>query len=155
MKEVLPKPLKELKRNPAPYADRGWCRAEVEWSSLRAINLQHQRICQDDQVKSGDSSISTSCRIPMTPAKFEKSMEDSTFTHKKDSGTVISLQAKVFEEKVSRCESLVLEGVPDAQMKALAEVLPFYVSLKSLKLSKFACTEEVAMAFGEARDSFQ
>eukprot|EP00438_Fugacium_kawagutii_P036586 Skav215326 [mRNA] locus=scaffold2135:43414:45030:- [translate_table: standard] len=146
----VPKPLKDLKPNRNLYGDRGWCRAEVEWSSLRTINLQHQRICpaDADEVKSDGRS----CRVPMTPQKFEATMKDSKFTHKADSEIVISLQAKVFQEKVSACESLVLEGISAAQMAALAEVLPFYGCLKSLKLSDFECNEEEAMAFSEARD---
>lgn len=89
----------------------------------------------------------------MTPQKSEGTMKDSKFTHKADSETVIFLQSKVFQEKVSACESLVLESVPAAEMAALAEVLPFYKCLNSLKLSNFECNEEEAMAFGKASES--
>eukprot|EP00438_Fugacium_kawagutii_P025671 Skav205816 [mRNA] locus=scaffold307:460463:461377:+ [translate_table: standard] len=150
IKKVVEKPLQDLKPNRNLYKERGWCRAEVEWSSLRTVNLQHQRICPAD----GDEvqSDGTSCRVPMTPEKFEATMKDSKFTHKADSETVILLQSKVFQEKVLACESLVLEGIPAAQMVALTEVLPFYKCLKRLKLSDFECGEEEAMAFGEASD---
>eukprot|EP00438_Fugacium_kawagutii_P036179 Skav232966 [mRNA] locus=scaffold1735:124190:143444:- [translate_table: standard] len=147
-KSVVRKTLSDLKPNPTLYTERGWCKAEVEWSSLRTVNRQHQRICPSDgEEVSGES---TSCRVPMTPQKFESTMKHSKFTHKSDSTTVISLQAKVFKEKVSACESLVLEGIPPAQMVALADVLPFYKCLKRLKLSNFECSEEEAMAFGKA-----
>ena len=33
---VVAKPLKDLVANKAAYLSRGWCMAEVEWSSLRS-----------------------------------------------------------------------------------------------------------------------
>ena len=33
---VVAKPLKDLVANTAAYLSRGWCMAEVEWSSLRS-----------------------------------------------------------------------------------------------------------------------
>lgn len=85
--------------------------AEIEWSSLRRVNLQHRRIDGRDseEEKSGLSS-----RMPMTPNFREKMGRPgrAKFTHRSDSESVIQLQEKIFYEKVPTCESLVLECLP-------------------------------------------
>ncbi|CAE7892541.1 NLRC3, partial [Symbiodinium sp. KB8] len=43
-KSVRGRPLKELMPNRVPYRDRGWCKAEVEWSSCRSRSEQNQQI---------------------------------------------------------------------------------------------------------------
>ena len=89
----------------------------------------------------------------MTPAKFIEAMESAEFTHRdEDMPIVISLQQKIFEEKVAVCESLVLKGLPVQELFALADALPLYKSLKTLKLDDFECNEEAAEVFGKARD---
>eukprot|EP00435_Cladocopium_sp_Y103_P000711 s843_g1.t1 len=146
---VVAKPLKDLVANKSAYLSRGWCMAEVEWSSLRKVNLQHQRI--DNVNDSSDDDTGLNGRIPMTPAIFRSKMEKAVFTHRSDAESVIRLQEKIFFEKVTACEHLELEGLPAKEMLALALALPLYKNLKSLTLKTFRCSEEEVEALGKAQ----
>ncbi|CAL1138806.1 unnamed protein product [Cladocopium goreaui] len=149
-KNVVAKPLKDLFPNRNAYTSRGWCMAEVEWSSLRTVNLQHQRIDGVDDHSDDGSRVKLNGRIPMTPAKFRSKMEEAVFTHRSDAESVIRLQAKIFFEKVTVCEHLELEGLPADQVLALAHALPLYKNLKSLVLKTFRCDEEQVEALAKA-----
>eukprot|EP00435_Cladocopium_sp_Y103_P070859 s202_g36.t1 len=140
-KSMISKPLKSLVENRIEYLCRGWCIGEISWSSLRTYNSQNQ--CIDG---SGSDKVE-----PDTPAKFKEEMEGAKFTHRDhDLPIVIALQEKIFEEKVAVCEHLVLEGLPEQEIFALADALPLHRSLKTLKLDCFECSEEAAEAFGKA-----
>eukprot|EP00435_Cladocopium_sp_Y103_P051621 s1997_g16.t1 len=115
---VVAKPLKDLVANKSAYLSRGWCMAEVEWSSLRTVNLQHQRI--DKVADRSDDDAGLNGRIPMTPANFRSKMEKAVFTHRSDAESVIRLQEKIFLQKVTTCEHLELEGLRAKEMLALA-----------------------------------
>ena len=79
-------------------------------------------------------------------------MTRAKFTHRdKDLPIVVELQEKIFDEKVAVCEHLVLKGLPEQEISALAGALPLYRSLKTLKIDTFECSEEAAEAFGKAR----
>jgi hypothetical protein len=108
------------------------------------VNLQHQRI---DGVDDGSRLIG---RIPTTPEKFRSKMEKAVFSHRSDAESVIRLQEKIFIEKVTVCEHLELEGLPTDQVLALADALPLYKKLKSLKLKTFRCDEEQVEALAKA-----
>eukprot|EP00438_Fugacium_kawagutii_P031798 Skav231004 [mRNA] locus=scaffold1822:270576:279663:- [translate_table: standard] len=143
------KPLKALVANRTPYGERGWCKAEIEWSSLRSINAQFQQI---DKVSSDhrDGDEDFNARLPMTPEDFRRQMEQAAFTHRSDASAVIGLQEKIFVQKVTNCEDLLLEGLPATEMMALARALPQYTKLKSLRIRKFRCGEAEAKALAEA-----
>ena len=148
------KPLNCLKENRIEYRQRGWCIGEVSWSSLRTFNSQTQRIdwLGSDQVEPGQGQGLTG-KVPLTPAKFIEAMKSAEFTHRdEDMPIVISLQKKIFEEKVAVCEGLVLKGLPVEELFALAEALPLYKSLRNLKLDDFECNKEAAEVFGKAGD---
>ena len=115
---------------------------------LRTVNLQHQRIDGVDDHSGDDSDLNG--RIPTTPAKFRSEMEKAVFTHRSDAESVIRLQEKTFFEKVTACEHLELEGLPADQVLALADALPLYKNLKSLKLKTFRCDEEQVEALAKA-----
>ena len=150
MKRLVAKPLKSLKENRTPYRERGWCKAEIEWSSQRGVNAQHQHI---DRPKSEtEESDDLNGRVPMTPENFRQQMEQAKFTHRSDAAAVIHLQEKIFREKVTECQHLLLEGLPAKEISALAHALPHYENLKSLRLRRFQCGEEEAASLGEARD---
>eukprot|EP00435_Cladocopium_sp_Y103_P070480 s202_g35.t1 len=90
-------------------------------------------------------------KVPLTPDSFRERMKDAKFTHRdKDLPLVVELQQKIFDEKVAVCEHLVLKGLPEQEMFALAGALPLYKSLTTLKLDSFECSEEAAEAFGKA-----
>ena len=117
--------------------------AEVEWSSLRRVNAQHQRIDKagDDPDKSeGDQNLNG--KIPMTPQRFKAAMESSKFTHRSDEEAVIHLQEKIYFEKVTACEELVLEGLPGTEVAALAAALPDFKNLKSMKAPPITCKSD-------------
>eukprot|EP00435_Cladocopium_sp_Y103_P071958 s287_g38.t2 len=146
-KSLKAKPLNQLMHNRVFYLERGWCKAEVEWSSLRTVNAQHQRIDQRDSRSDGDAFNG---RVPMTPQAFRETMNRAEFTHRSDKDAVIHLQEKIFFEKVTSCETLVLEGLPATQIEALARALPLYENLKHLTINKFRCGEGEAQLFAEA-----
>ena len=154
LKALKPKPLEELQKNTTEYRVRGWCMAEVEWSSLRRVNAQHQRIdrLKSDTEKSDCFEDGLNGRVPKTPRDFIDAMRSAKFTWRSDMQNVIKLQHKIFHEKVTVCEHLELEGLPASEMLALSHALPYYSCLQSMKLKTFRCGKEEATAFGKARD---
>ena len=157
LQSIRSKPLNCLIENRTEYLERGWCIGEISWSSLRTHNSQSQRIdwLGSDQVEPGQGQGLTG-KVPLTPDKFKERMTRAKFTHRdKDLPIVVELQEKIFDEKVAVCEHLVLKGLPEQEIFALAEALPLYRSLKTLKLDTFQCSEEAAEAFGKARDLVQ
>ena len=150
---VQRKPLKALVENRNKYTDRGWCKAEVEWSSLRTLNSQHQRIDGIHTRETGSDSLGSkmlSGRIPTTPEEFRVEMVQAAFTHRSDAESVIRLQEKIFLEKVLACKVLVLEGLPASEMQALAQALPTYKKLKHLTVKTYTCGEQEARSLSEA-----
>ena len=145
-KKVKALPLKSLVENRNLYLERGWCMAEVEWSSLRRVNAQHQRI---DKPKTGENSDKSeedqnlNGKIPMTPERFKAAMEKSKFTHRSDAATVIHLQEKIYFEKVTACEELILEGLPGTEVAALAAALSDFKNLKTMKAPLITCKWDV------------
>ena len=141
-KTVKALPLQSLVENRNLYLQRGWCMAEVEWSSLRGVNAQHQRI---DKLKAGENSDESeedqnlNGKTPMTPERFKAAMESSKFTHRSDAATVIHLQEKIYFEKVTVCEELILEGLPGTEIAALAATLPDFKNLKTIKAPLITC----------------
>ncbi|CAE7207215.1 NLRC3, partial [Symbiodinium necroappetens] len=144
-------PLKDLVENRVPYADRGWCRGEVQWSCARNRTAQHQRIDPGDHL--GTDELKG--RVPMSPAVFEQLMADARFTHRSDKEAVSQLQAKIFHDKVSACDEAVLENLPAEEVRPLAESLKFYKRLRALKLIKVFIGKEEAKALGEALASLK
>ena len=141
-KTVKALPLQRLVENRTLYLERGWCKAEIEWSSLRRVNAQHQQI---DKPRDGEDTgpwkrvgqdQDMNCRIPMTPQRFRAAMKASKFTHRSDEGAVILLQEKIYFEKVTACKELILEGLPGTQVWALAAALPDFKNLKSMKAGR-------------------
>ena len=90
----------------------------------------------------------------MTPALFTKQMAESKFTHRSDADLVLQLQAKTFHEKVSNCEEVLLHDLNKAEFAKFVDALPYYTSLKVLRLRNFRYTTAAAKAFGKARRGF-
>ncbi|OLQ04285.1 Protein NLRC3 [Symbiodinium microadriaticum] len=86
----------------------------------------------------------------MTPEAFEKQMASAVFTHRSDAASVVQLQAKIFYQKVSACEDLLLEGLKASEFAKLAPALKHYRCLRSLRLKKFNVGAEEATAFAQA-----
>ena len=143
---VEPVPLQALTKNITAYLDRGWCRAEVSWSSVRGDTAQHQRI----DVGSEWIDTDLTGRTPVAPDVFAAEMHSAAFTHRSDADAVIELQKKVFLEKVTQRRKLNLEGVSLDQMQALTESLRHFKQLKSITVNDFRCDDDAAEAFVEA-----
>lgn len=146
---VKPVLIENLIRNTTSYDERGWCIAEIEWSSDRASTGQHQVI---DIVGNTRDALALKARVPTAPEDFGMNMKMAKFTHRSDEVQVISLQEKIFLEKVTRNETLSLEGLPRNELRALAQALPFFEVLQAIKLVGFDCGKEEAEEFVEAGD---
>ena len=145
-KVVKPVLIKDLKHNPTPYANRGWCIGEMEWSSDRQETAQNQLIDICREQGGGPELLG---RVPTSPEHFAVKMDKAEFTHRKDAPAVVHLQEKIFLEKVKRNESLNLEGLPRSEMHALAHALPYFEVLQTITLEHFECSQEEAEAFAK------
>ena len=141
-------PLDHLTRNPTEYLDRGWCQAELEWSSTRSASTSNQRI-DVDMGNESKSSQKLKGKVPMTPDEFRRQMQELKFTHRSDADAVFHLQESVFMEKVTRCKHATFEYLDSEAAHAFAQSLPHYKSLESLKVLNFECNEAAWMAFVE------
>eukprot|EP00439_Symbiodinium_sp_Y106_P064955 s1153_g10.t1 len=110
MMDVL---ISKLKSNETPYQERGWCRSEKEWSSLRTW-------------MKGENPV------PLPPDMFRARMQQLKFTHREDSEKVFKLQAKVFHQKAASTTRLLIENLDEDKIAALAAALPFYTKLQEL-----------------------
>ena len=137
-------PLSELMENFAFYLDRGWCRAEIEWSAARGIPAQNIAI-------DGEPGKEVTVKmVPTAPEVFGKRMTTSAFTHRNDASTVVDLQRKIFHQKVTVRKHLKLEHLTQADMVELAASLPYFPQLKVLDIYIFQAGEAEAKAFFEA-----
>jgi len=143
---VMPKKLKDLIANRTAYEARGWCMAEIEWSSTRSHSFQHQKI---DRHKDLEESYLKG-RVPMSPDDFEDKMLKAKFTHRSDSSQVILLQKKVFHEKADKCEKALFQILPKGELGKLARSLKYYKTLRTLEVLQFECSEDEATLFGKA-----
>ena len=141
-------PLDRLKRNRTEYLDRGWCQAELEWSSTRNDSTSNQRI-DVDMGNESKSSQKLKGKAPMTPDEFRRQMKKLQFTHRSDEEAVFHLQEAVFLEKVRRCKDAKFEHLGSEGILALAQSLPHYKSLESLKVLHRKCNEAACMALVE------
>ena len=148
---VEPVLIKDLKHNPTPYNNRGWCIGEMEWSSDRQETAQNQLIdIRPDAVNRGMwDAPELLGRVPTSPEHFAKKMDKAAFTHREDAPAVVHLQGKIFLEKVKRNESLNLEGLPRSEFQRLLHALPYFEVLQSIALVHFECSQAEAEAFAK------
>ena len=144
-KTVRGRPLKELMHNRVPYRDRGWCKAEVEWSSCRSRSEQNQRI--DAPGSEVNSKSELRGKVPMAPEVFQEDMKRAAFTHRNDAGEVQKLQQEIYYEKVSACEKALLTNLPEGELGRLAKALKDYRKLKVLRLINIEVGEAEAEEF--------
>ena len=117
------RPFAELVLNRVPYAQRGWCIAEVQWISTK------------------DSIFGYA---PMTPARFrewvKRGLEGEQdglvlrFTHRDDLNIVVRLQEAVFLKHSQQRTKLCAFDLPLKEVEVLAETLPSFVNLKFLRV---------------------
>jgi len=152
---VRDRPLKELVANRELYRNRGWCKAEVEWSSARSRSEQnHWFDAPESQHRSeeseGEQEPVMLGKVPVAPEIFAEEMNAAAFTHRSDAEEVKKLQFKVFLQKVSGCEEALFERLCFGQLGRLAKALPYYEKLRVLRLRKFEVGREEAEKFGKA-----
>ena len=147
---VMPKKLKDLIANRTAYEARGWCMAEIEWSSMRSYSFQHQKIDRHKDLKESDKD-KLKGRVPMSPDDFEEKMRKAQFTHRSDSSQVILLQRKVFHQKAEKCEKALFQNLPKGELGKLARSLKYYKTLRTLEVLRFECSEDEATLFGKAQ----
>ena len=152
---VRDRPLKELVANRELYRNRGWCKAEVEWSSARSRSEQnHWFDAPESQHRSeeseGEQEPVMLGKVPVAPEIFAEEMNAAAFTHRSDAEEVKKLQFKVFLQKVSGCEEALFEHLCFGQLGRLAKALPYYEKLRVLRLRKFEVGREEAEKFGKA-----
>ena len=149
---IQPVPLGNLKQNQNPYFDRGWCRAEMSWSSVRGHTAQNQRVDLEVAVTKKKKVIDAHLtgRTPVAPDAFAADMHSAAFTHRSDAGAVIDLQEKIFLEKVTKRRKLKVEGISLQQMQALTQSLRHFEQLESITINDFRCGDNEARAFVEA-----
>ena len=117
------RPFAELVLNRVPYAQRGWCIAEVQWISTK------------------DSIFGYA---PMTPARFRERVKRGLegeqdglvlrFTHRDDLNIVVRLQEAVFLKHSQQRTKLCAFDLPLKEVEMLAETLPSFVNLKFLRV---------------------
>eukprot|EP00434_Breviolum_minutum_P023349 symbB.v1.2.020598.t1/scaffold1742.1/size103667/6 len=120
---VMPKKLKDLIANRTPYEARGWCMAEVEWSSSRSRSFQHQKIVwqwHKNWHRRDSDENKLKGRVPMSPEDFADKMRNAQFTHRSDTSQVVRLQKKVFHEKADKCEKALFQNLPQGELGKLA-----------------------------------
>ena len=147
---VMPKRLRDLIANRTPYEARGWCMAEIEWSSTRSHSFQHQKIDRHKDLKESDEK-QLKGRVPMSPDDFADKMGKAKFTHRSDSSQVILLQRKVFHQKADKCEKALFQNLPQGELGKLARSLKHYKALKTLEVLRLECSEDEATLFGKAQ----
>ncbi|CAE7222954.1 NLRC3, partial [Symbiodinium sp. KB8] len=153
---VRDRPLKELVANRVLYGTRGWCKAEVEWSSARSHSEQNHWIDapesqqRNEEESEGEQEPELLGKVPMAPEIFEKEMDSAAFTHRSDAEEVKKLQFKVFLQKVSECEEALFERLPEGQLRRLAKALPYFKKLRVLRLRAFRVGRADAEEFAKA-----
>ena len=147
---VMPKKLRDLIANRTAYEARGWCMAEIEWSSTRSRSFQHQKIDRHKDLKESDKD-KLKGRVPMSPDDFADKMRKAQFTHRSDASQVILRQNKVFHEKADKCEKALFQNLPKGELGKLARSLKYYKTLRTLEVLRFECSEDEATLFGKAQ----
>ena len=141
--------IKDLVHNPTPYQNRGWCIGEMEWSSDRQATEQNQLIDIRHDSDGQEDGLELLGQVPTAPKHFAVKMETAAFTHRSDAAAVVHLQEKIFLEKVTRNESLNLEGLPRSEFQRLLNALPYFEVLQSITLIHFECSQEEAEALAK------
>ena len=148
-------PLNKLVANRVPYRSRGWCKAEVEWSSCRSRSEQNQRIDapqSKDRIESryrqGQRALLQG-KVPMAPEVFEEDMKKAAFTHRDDAAEVQKLQRDVYHVKVAACSEALLANLPSGELGQLAKALKDYKRLNVLRLRNIEVGDAEAEDFAK------
>ncbi|CAE7928929.1 unnamed protein product [Symbiodinium necroappetens] len=105
--EVQDRPITSLVPNTTEYELRGWCLAELQWSSLRTSEVYRNPLHASSALP---NQHLWARRSPMAPYKFrsELAKKEIKFTHRSDFTPLIQAQQTAFHDKVSQCETRIL-----------------------------------------------
>eukprot|EP00434_Breviolum_minutum_P043554 symbB.v1.2.038832.t1/scaffold6196.1/size20165/2 len=130
--EVKPVPVADLIANRLAYRDRGWCIAELCWSSTRSFGSSSKEIDE-----TGPGTVDMTGQAPMPPDVFiPRFKEKLQFTHRSDIDAVLKLQEKVFHEKAGKNEVLILTNLSRAEAEVAIKALPHYRVLRRLEITR-------------------
>ena len=72
---MRPCPMNCLVLNRNAYQQRGWCKVEREWSSLKGVSASNLRLTYELE----EGRLGT--KVPLSPKSFRTSMSSAVFTH--------------------------------------------------------------------------
>eukprot|EP00434_Breviolum_minutum_P044697 symbB.v1.2.039955.t1/scaffold6898.1/size14729/2 len=146
--EVKPVPVANLIANQTAYRDRGWCIAELCWSSTRSLGSSSKEIDEAEADTEGQAPMPPEIFVPLFKEKLQ-------FTHRSDMDAVLKLQERVFYEKAQKNEILKLEKLSRAEAKVAIQALPHYPLLRRLDItgSRLGDAESLLLALFKALDS--
>ena len=136
-KEVKYVRISDLSRNDRDYNSRGWCRTEVQWSSMTSTVGSNQQI--DSHLNSDETKFRGQVAEAPDQFRLRTRREEIQFMRPSDESAVLALQEKVFHQKAGTCEHLVVENVDAKQIAILAGSITHYKVLKCLTLKNFRC----------------
>ena len=119
---VKPLSLADMVHNRTLYEERGWCKAEMDWSASRGISAQNLRI----DGKGDGQMVHFGGRVPQSPEVFEQDMATSAFTQRSDALEVARLQRKVFYEKVIVAREVNFEWLQSSEVEKLIRTFPSF-----------------------------
>eukprot|EP00434_Breviolum_minutum_P038721 symbB.v1.2.034361.t1/scaffold4422.1/size39833/1 len=146
--EVKPVPVADLIANRTAYRDRGWCIAELCWSSTRSLGALSKEIDEAEADTKGQAPMPPEIFVPLFKEKLQ-------FTHRSDIDAVLKLQDRVFHEKAQKNEILKLEKLSRAEAKVAIEALQHYPALRRLDItgSRLGDVESFLLDLFKALDS--
>ncbi|CAE7292016.1 gefF [Symbiodinium natans] len=129
---VREQPIAELKLNSTPYLKRGWCLAELQWSSLKGSVLVELAQLQGQHLWNQ--------RAPLPPDFFRKllSKRDVKFTHRSDIEVLIKAQQHAFAAKASQSTSLHFANLTVLELDILADALHHYSNIAEIHIVESA-----------------
>ncbi|CAE6939918.1 tea3 [Symbiodinium sp. CCMP2592] len=139
--EVQDRPITSLVPNTTDYELRGWCLAELQWSSLRASELYRNPLHPSSALP---NQHLWARRSPMAPYKFrsELAKKEIKFTHRSDFAPLIEAQQTAFDNKARQCHTLGFWDLPANEVEILGEAVYFFPNVHTLKLERCAANVE-------------
>lgn len=135
--EVQDRPITSLVPNTTDYELRGWCLAELQWSSLRASEVYRKPLHSSSALA---NQHLWARRSPMAPYKFrsELAKREIKFTHRSDFTPLIEAQQTAFHDKAQQCDRLGFWDLPANEVEILGEAVYFFPKVHTLTLERCA-----------------
>ncbi|CAJ1336259.1 unnamed protein product [Effrenium voratum] len=125
--------IKDLVLNDVPYASRGWCVTEREWSATRSTSRASARLSRAGLAPEEHN------QAPTPPVLFRDRVSKSVgnklhFTRRGDVDPVLKLQATVYRDKVRSHKNLSMSHLDRTQFGVFLDALKDYSQLERLQL---------------------